>query len=60
MACKINKSRGKINKQINKQMYSMWSLVRASPRCPWSATFPKMIKYFVEKKNALNNKRYRD
>ena len=36
----------------------MWSLVRASP--PWSATFPKMIKYFVEKKNALNNERYRD
>ena len=40
--------------------YSMWSLVRASPRCPWSATFPKMIKYFVEKKNTLNNERYRD
>ena len=30
--------------------YSMWSLVRASPRCPWSSPFPKMIKYFVEKK----------
>ena len=41
-------------------VYSMWSLVRASPRCPWSATFPKMIKYFVEKKNTLNNERYRD
>ena len=36
---------------------------------PWSAqdrdalfpaTFPKMIKYFVEKKNALSNERYRD
>ena len=38
----------------------MWSLVRASLRCPWSATFPKMIKYFVEKKNTLNNERYRD
>ena len=35
--------------------YSMWSLVRASPRCPWSATSPKMIKYFVDKKNTLNN-----
>ena len=40
--------------------YSMWSLVRASQRFPWSATFPKMIKYFVEKKNTLNNERYRD
>ena len=40
-------------------VYSMWSLIRASPRCPWSATFPKMIKYFVEKKK-LNNERYRD
>ena len=40
--------------------YSMWSLVRASPRCPWSASFPKMIKYFVKKKNTLNNERYRD
>ena len=38
----------------------MKSLVRASPRCPWSATCPKMIKYFVEKKNTLNNERYRD
>ena len=38
----------------------MWSLVRASPLCPWSATFPKIIKYFVEKKNTLNNERYRD
>ena len=27
---------------------------------PWSAPFPKMIKYFVEKKNTLNNERYRD
>ena len=27
---------------------------------PWSATFPKMIKYLVEKKNTLNNERYRD
>ena len=43
-----------------RRLYSMWSLVRASPRCPWSATFPKMIKYFVEKKNTLNNERYRD
>ena len=25
-----------------------------------SATFPKMIKFFVEKKNTLNNERYRD
>ena len=41
-------------------LYSMWFLVRASPRCPWSATFPKIIKYFVEKKNTLNNERYRD
>ena len=41
-------------------MYSMWSLVRGSPRCPWSASFPKMIKYFVKKKNTLNNERYRD
>ena len=38
----------------------MWSFVRASPRCPWAATFQKMIKYFVEKKNTLNNERYRD
>ena len=37
----------------------MWSLIRASPRCPWSASFPKMIKYFVKKKNTLNNERYR-
>ena len=42
------------------KMYSMWSLVRGSPRCPWSASFPKMIKYFVKKKNTLNNERYRD
>ena len=41
-------------------MYSMWSLVRASPRCPWSASFLKVIKYFVKKKNTLNNERYRD
>ena len=43
-------------------MYGMWSLVRASPRCPlaWSAPFSKMITYFVEKKNTLNNERYRD
>ena len=34
--------------------------VCASPRCPWSASFPKMIKYFVKKKNTLNNERYRD
>ena len=34
--------------------------VRASPRCPWSASFPKMIKYFVKKKKTLNNERYRD
>ena len=27
---------------------------------PWSAPFPKMIKYFVEKKNTLNSERYRD
>ena len=27
---------------------------------PWSATFPKMIKYFVEQNNTVNNKRYRD
>ena len=27
---------------------------------PWSATFRKMIKYFVEKKSKLNNERYRD
>ena len=27
---------------------------------PWSAPFPKMIKYFVETKNTLNNERYRD
>ena len=40
--------------------YEVLALVRASPRCPWSATFPKMIKYFVEKKNTLNNERYRD
>ena len=40
--------------------YSMWSLVRASLRCPWSASFPKMIKYFVKKKNTLNIERYRD
>ena len=46
---------------INKNNhYSMWSLVRASRRCPWSASFPKMIKYFVKKKNTLNNERYRD
>ena len=38
----------------------MWSSVRASSRCPWSAPFPKMIKYFVKKKNTLNNERYRD
>ena len=37
-------------------VYSMWSLVRASPRCPWSTTFSKMMKYFVEKKS---NERYR-
>ena len=43
-----------------RRLYSMWSLVRASPRCPRSATFPKMIKYFVEKKNTLTNERYRD
>ena len=41
-------------------MYSMWPLVRASPRCYWSATFPKMIKYFIVKKNTLNNESYRD
>ena len=40
--------------------YSMWSLVRASLRCPWSATFLKMIKYLVENKNTLKNERYRD
>ena len=27
---------------------------------PWSVTFPKMIKYFVQKRNTLNNERYRD
>ena len=27
---------------------------------PWSASFPKMIKYFVKKKNTLKNERYRD
>ena len=27
---------------------------------PWSASFPKMIKYFVKKKNTLNYERYRD
>ena len=42
------------------QLYSMWSLVRTSPRCPWSASFPKMIKYFVKDKSTLNNERYRD
>ena len=42
------------------QMYNMWSLIRASPQCLWSATFPKMIGYFVEKKNTLNNERYSD
>ena len=42
------------------RLYSMWSLVRGSPRCPWSSFFPKMIKYFVKKKNTLNNERYRD
>ena len=26
----------------------------------WSASFPKMIKYFVKKKKKLNNERYRD
>ena len=25
---------------------------------PWSVTFPKMIKYFVKKKNTENNERY--
>ena len=38
----------------------MWSLVRESLRCRWSATFAKMIKYFVKKKNTLNNERYHD
>ena len=46
--------------QHKDKQYSMWSLVRGSPRCPWSASFPKMIKYFVKKKNTLNNERYRD
>ena len=41
-------------------IYNPWSLVRASPRCPWSATLPKMIKYFVKKENTLNNERQRD
>ena len=27
---------------------------------PWSASFPKMKKYFVKKKNMLNNESYRD
>ena len=27
---------------------------------PWSAAFPKMVKYFVKKKNTLNYERYRD
>ena len=27
---------------------------------PWSASFRKMIKYFVKKKSTLNNERYRD
>ena len=45
-----------INVFTKKLIQYMWSLVRASPRCTWSATFPKMIKYFVEKKNTLNNK----
>ena len=49
-----------INVFTKKLIQYMWSLVRASPRCTWSATFPKMIKYFVEKKNTLNNERYRD
>ena len=48
------------SKNVQNHLYSMWSLVRASPQCPWSASFPKMIKYFVEKKNTLNNERYRD
>ena len=29
--------------------------VACGPWGPWSATFPKMIKYFVEKKNMENN-----
>ena len=33
--------------------YEVLALVRASPRCPWSATFPKMMKYFVEKKKYI-------
>ena len=34
---------------------------QASSVCgSWSATFSKIIKYFVEKKNTLNNERYRD
>ena len=48
------------SKNVQNHLYSMWSLVCASPRCPWSASFPKMIKYFVKKKNTLNNERYRD
>ena len=27
---------------------------------PWSASFPKMKKYFVKKQNMLNNESYRD
>ena len=41
-------------------IYSMWSLVRASPRCTWSETLPKMIKYFGREKNTFNNERQRD
>ena len=46
----------------NKRNLSRQSLLnRVRTVCgPWSATFPKMIKYFVEKKNTLNNERYHD
>ena len=33
----------------------MWSLVRESPRCPWSATFPKMINISSTKKKYVDN-----
>ena len=46
----------------NKRNLSRQSLLnRVRTVCgPWSAIFPKMIKYFVEKKNTLNNERYYD
>ena len=56
----IFQPRQKVNDNLYSPLVQYMVMVRASPRCPWSATFPKMIECFVEKTNTLNNKRYRD